>query len=421
MLTKVLVIARNAVYLAFQDRVALMFMFLAPLGLSLVMGFAFGGDDGDISLPKSDILVVNLDRGELGKQYEDILTNPVENDLDSFIGSGKSESDPDRAIEKVENGDVRAALIIPPDFSETVTSPGQQVELQLHYNPGSQVGATIVIAIVEGITNGFNNVFVAQNILVAGENSYFTGQLQLSPEQAGQALGEVTQRLVSDEARTVITLNQINVESNEGFDPLSYFAPSMAILFMTFTMAAGTRAVLEEQQNWTLQRILSTPTPRWVYLAGRLLGTYVTGILQMTILLFATPLVALMTGGNADVWGTNYAGIGLMTVAVVFAGTGLGLLIAAASNSVKQADITSTGVLFLLAMAGGSFIPVESVPVVKIISRFTLNFWGLSGYFELATENAALGGIAENVFYLALMGVVFFLFSLWRFNRRLNF
>ncbi len=428
MLTKIWTIAYNGLYRTYIDQMALMFMFAAPLAISVIMAMAFGGGGGDISLPDSTIIVVNLDEGttgpdgnmNFGQQYIEVLVdNPPEGISDLL--TGEVGADADDARQQVKDGDVTAALIIPAGFSASVFDSERKGEVEVYYNPGSEIGSTIVLAIVDGITNNLNNILVAQNVLVGAGDGYFM-ELAETPDAGFQAWGVVVNRLGEGDAVTSVQFTETDVGGeDEDINLLSYFAPGIAIMFMTYAMAAGTRAILEEQRDWIMQRVISTPTPRWVYLTGRLVGNYTTGLLQMVILLVATPVVAVMTGGSADVWGNNFIGIALITLAVVFAGTGLGLLLSAISNTVRQAETLSNAVLFLMAMIGGSFMQVEDVPVLDVLSKFTLNHWGLTGYFDLATGDAGLGDIMVNVGAMTAMGAGFFLIALWRFNRRLNF
>jgi ABC-2 type transport system permease protein len=243
----------------------------------------------------------------------------------------------------------------------------------------------------------------------------------VDPDQLNQLIDQEIQPLYAGAAQLPIQINAQSVEGEpQEFDALQYFAPSMAILFMTFAMAAGARTILEEQRTWTLQRILTTPTPRWVYMVGRLLGTFLTGVVQMLILLIATPIVAVALGRSGDLWGDNFIGLGLITVSVVAASTGLGLIFAAISKNARQADNIANAVVIIMAMLGGTFVPVEDVPVLDTLSNISLNKWGLQGFTSLAVDNATTGKIMLNVVALLAMAAAFFSIALWRFNRRLD-
>ncbi len=425
MLTRIVAIAWNGIYRTYTDRIAVVYMFLAPIAISTIIGLAFGTQDTDINLPDAEIKIVNLDKGytsrdgrhiNLGQQnYVDILVENPPEALEELI-SASLESDPRKAREMVDRGDIRATLIIPPDFSASVIDPLQQGIIELYYNPRAEVSVTVVTAIVEQLTNNVNMGQAAQTVYI-GQNGYFI-QRSTSPDRIAAAANDALSRLYSGEADPGIRLSRVNVEGEkQEFDSLRYFAPSMAIFFMTFAMAAGTREILEEQRNWTMQRILTTPTPRWVYMLGKLLGTYGSGLIQMLILLLVTPIVAFLLGREGSLWGDNYPGLALITLAVVAAGTGLGLFIAAFSKDVAQADNISSAVLILLGLLGGTFVPID-VEIVALISNLSLNKWGINGFNDLANNNASLSDILPNVLVLLGMAAVYFVVALWWFGRK---
>ncbi|MBZ0305538.1 MAG: ABC transporter permease [Anaerolineae bacterium] len=425
MLNRILAIAWNGIYRTYTDRVAVVYMFLAPIAISTIIGLAFGTQDNDINLPDAEIKIVNLDEGyttpdgrqvNLGQQnYVEVLVENPPESLEELI-SASLETDLQKAREMVDKGDIRAVLIIPPEFSARVNDPAQQGEVELYYNPRAEVSVTVVIAIVEQLTDSVNMGQVAQTVYV-GESGYFIQQAD-SPDQIGAAANDALSRLYSGEADPGIRLNRVNIKGEkQEFDMLAYFAPSMAIFFMTFAMAAGTQEILQEQRNWTMQRILTTPTPRWVYMFGKLLGTYGTGLIQMLILLFVTPFIAFLLGREGSLWGNNYLGLALVTLSVVAAGTGLGLLISSFSKNMVQAEGISSAVLILLGLLGGTFVPID-VEIMRLISNLSLNKWGIDGFNALANDNASLGEILPNVLVLLGMAAVYFVVALWQFGRR---
>jgi len=428
MLRKILVIAWNGIYRTYTDRTAVMLMFLVPIALSTIIGLAFGSGSSDIELESPRLLVINQDEGaalpdgtpvQQGQQYVDILVSHPPQELADLIAA-ESSTDIEAARQQVEDGDARAVLIIPPDFSSKVLTGEGQIEL--YYNPAAEIGATILISVVEQITASLNIGQAAQDVLV-GENGYFIeqGLANDKVEVIGEAASAALTPIFSGQQVSQVRLNSVNVKGDvQEFDSLRYFAPSMAILFMTFAMAGGTRSILEERRNGTLARLMTTPTPRWVYMLGRLLGTYGAGVLQMAILLLITPLIAVMLGREASVWGNNYIGIALITLAVVSAATGLGLLLSAFSKTPEQADNLSSAVLIVLAILGGTFVPVDGVPVLDMIKNASLNYWGVQGYNDLANNNAPLGDVLPNIGILFLMAAVFFMIALWNFNKRLD-
>ncbi len=433
MLNKLIAIAWKDIYTTFKDRNATLMMFAMPVALSMIIGFAFG-TGSDISIDKVPVAVVNQDSPvggplgdtSLGQTYQDAFVPPSGGGTGSAayqqiyaLTDGTLYTDLARARQKVEDGDLAAVISIPPDFTRDALVAGQPVTVSLYVDSGRSVGPSVVRSIVNGITYGINTVILGQRIGPAYLQQ--VGQ-QTGADQSAvqQAVADFDQQVMDAAHQAPIQLEQVDLAGKtRSFDALQYFAPSMAILFMTFAMAAGATGILTESGQWTLQRIVTTPTPRWLFMAGKLLGTYLTGIAQMVILIVLTTVVARLMGRETSVWGTNLAGLALLVLGVVFAATSLGLLIAAVAKTPDQASTYSTITLFVLGMLGGSFIPIENLPdALSWLPKITLNYWGIQGFFDLSYDNAPVRDILTNLLVLAAMGAVVFGVSLWRFNRR---
>ena len=442
LIQKLWAIARKDLFTTFQDRNAILIMFAMPLAISLIIGLALG-TGGDISIDAIPLAVANQDDGatiegqtvNLGAVYEQVLlaeddaADPRAQQVAALVDAVRP-TDLAAARDAVEAGDLAALITIPAGFSQAAFAADGAGTVQVYYDSGRSVSPSVVSAILRAVTNGINTSILAQR---AGPAALAAIGAAADADQSaiGQAQGDLSARITASQDPTAgagdslanpITLRQVNLQGEtRSFDALQYFAPSMAILFLTFAMATGGTSVLDEQRRWTLQRIITTPTPRWVFMGGKLLGIYFTGVAQMVVLIGATSVVARLLGREGAVWGTNYAGLALLVAVVVLAATSLGLLIAAVSETPAQASTYSTVALFLLGMLGGSFIPIEGLPgFLGWLPKITLNYWGIQGFFDMAFYEASVADLATNLLVLAGMAVVFFVISLWRFSRRLD-
>ncbi|MBN1967679.1 MAG: ABC transporter permease, partial [Anaerolineae bacterium] len=435
MWTKLIAIARKDIYVAFRDRNALMIMFAAPIAIAAIIGLAFGSG-GDVSIDAVPVAVANQDSGAtlpggqtlvLGQTVQEafVPTGNAEADADFQqiyeLTDGEAITDISSARQQVEDGDLAAVITIPEDFTQRALTGSEPGAIAVYYDSGRSVGPSVVISILRYITNGMNTVLLAQRVGPA-YLAQLGGTLGVDQSAIAQAVERFSADAMAAALEPPIQLEQVNLQGKtRTFDAMQYFAPSMAILFMTFTMAAGGTGILIEQRAWTLQRIMTTPTPRWVFMGGKLLGTYLTGVIQMVMLLGLMSLVAMMLGRKTSVWGTNYIGIALLLLMVSFAATSLGLAIAAFAKSEAQASTYNTVALFLLGMLGGSFVQIEGLPdAIGWLPKLTLNYWGIQGFFDLSTGEATVADIGPNLLALAAIGVVLFAVSLWRFNRRLD-
>jgi ABC-2 type transport system permease protein len=205
------------------------------------------------------------------------------------------------------------------------------------------------------------------------------------------------------------------------FDPLTYFGAANAIFFMAFTAQAGANGLLWERREWTLQRMLTTPTPRIVVLLGRLFGAFVNCIVQLAALFMALMLVGSLISGELKlIWGTNIVNILLVVVSAALAACGMGTLINGLARTPEQGNVIGSAITILMALVGGAFFPVQAlqrIPILGFLPYLTFNYWGVDAFTKLSIGQ---GDILPNVAILLGLGTVMFSIGLWLFNRRMD-
>jgi ABC-2 type transport system permease protein len=409
---KWLTIALKDLTIMFRDLAALVWMLAMPIALTLAMAFAFGrltGGGQAAGLSGIPVIVVDLDGGLMSQPFAQAFQAP---ELAGLIDATIS-ADEAAARQAVEEDKVAGAVIIPAGFTEKIIPPGlQQGDFSafLHHEPGvvevvSSPQRPISSSIVRSIVNAVLNRMTAASAAAQTSIMQLIAGGYLSPQDLQQIGSEIGMR--AGEQASQETLLNLSVRSagssgaSGGFDWMAYMAPSMAVLFLMFTVSLGARSVLAERQWGTLQRLLISPTSPAQVLGGKLSGIFLTGLAQMAILILFS---ALIFGVR---WGAPVALIGL-SVATVFAASGWGALIAAYSKSPGQA--MSIGSMLALVFAGlaGNFVPRQNYPEwLQQIGLITPNAWALEGFQALGQ-----GGEAQEVLLpimaLTLMGIILF-------------
>lgn len=439
MLRTIWEISRVDVYNMFTDRAAIMIYIAVPLAISIIIGAALGGGSSDISIQEASVGIVNQDDGNFGAIYTCLLVQDLDpairdtcttqfgiggegdtgdSNLSEFIG-GEIVSNIIRGREMVDEGELDILLFIPRDYSNAIFT-GAQAELEVYYNPGGGLPVDVARTIIQGLADQMNTGALAGRVIPDYVNETVG---DIPAEQQFNLIGRIQQETFTRSAQNVIALERENVEGEaEEFDALQYFAPSMAIFFLTFGMAGGAISILEDMRAWTMQRIITTPTTRGAYMAGKTGGTYVYGLFQMVILIVATLFVStFILGNDVAIWGSNVAAIVLLVLSVVLAATGIGMIIASLGRNTEQVQSMSTIVLITLATIGGTFLPVDNVAVINQLGKLTLNYWAIDGFTTLSAENGSLSDVMDNIVILLLMGVVTLGIALFIFNRRQDF
>ncbi len=389
-------IALKDVRVALRDRAGLLVMLAAPLALTFVFVFAFGGQGGG-GLAQIDLLVVNQDKGELGAALLDLLGAAELSDLLAPVAA----SDPAAARAQVDADKVAAAIIIPAGLSEAVLQgDGSTTTIEIYTNPARPISSGVVSGVVQRFTESVNAG--AAGAQVAVSQLVETGRLD--PSRIAAAAPELGFRAaVAAGERTLLVVDEITIggDDSDGFNFLGYYASSMAVLFLMFTMNSAARTILEEQREGTFDRLRSTPAAATSLIGGKMAGTYLIGLLQMVLLILATRLLL-----GVD-WGA-LAGLGLHVLLVVGAMAALGTLLAALARDEGQANALGTAVVLVLAITSGNFLPRPAYPDwLQQLSLIGPSAWGIEGFQKLAA-GAGIPALGPEITALAAMTVIFF-------------
>lgn len=450
MLSKLWAITWKELYTTFTDRNLILVMIATPLALATIIGAAFssfwtGGND----VPVRDIpvAVVNLDAGteangatfNNGAIFVQALVPPTL-DNDASAETAATEGNPlyaltnavqldDAAAAKaaVDRGEYAAAIIIPADFSAKLTYSQQHsiepVSVEVYASAASPTSAEIVRSITESIANqiatGSITIEATIESLIERAQTDPAFALQFGAAAASGGFGAEFADAFTPGANPVSIEQQTVTGERSTFNPLVMFGAAQAVFFMMFTAMGGANSMLEERRDGTLQRLLVTPTPRIVILLGKLLGTLVTCIVQVTLLILALTLVgSLLTGQLQFIWGSNLLLLAAAIVAVSVAACGLGTILAAAVQNPEQGGALGGIVSMAMGVLGGAFVSIEVFPeFVRSLSRFTINYWGTDAFVRLAQNQT---DITTNLLALFGIGIVLFGIGVAVFNRRLS-
>lgn len=374
--------------------------------------------------------------------------------LDALL-EAEAVADPDAARAGVASGEYVAAVIIPPDFSRrflptalhdqaataqadasatgTVTGTVTDTNtIEVFANPASTVSATIVRAVVEGIVAQFERVSVAVSALfwtLEDNMAALDMQADGSLTGAGAAtLPTVAQGvdasvlepvgcLLTQQAGAVQIVQQPIDQAQEQslFSILMVvIGGAQAVFFALFTGVFGINAIYEDRIQGTLQRLLVTPTPSGVILAGRLVGNLVIVMTQLLVLLLAFAAIASLVEGEwRFIWGNHLPALLLVVFGLSLFATGLGVLIVGLAKSSEQVQLIGPAITIVLGMAGGSF----GFTLPRQIAQVSPIWWGLDAMRKLAGNESDIG---LHLVMLFAAGIVFAGVGTFFFRRRMG-
>jgi len=420
---KILDIALKDLLRSFRSAFALVMMFIVPLLITGLIYFAFGsmmGGDGGFGLPLTQVQIVNLDQPDPGSGFSvgQMLVEFLQDEELADLLQVTEAADEASARAAVDNQEAAVAVIIPSNFTAAATAPEGGATITLYPDPTLTLGPAIVQMMLEQIMDGFSGIKIAVSVV--------TDQLDrrgivLEEEMASQVSMQYATWLQSwGQSRSEGAYLALNMQPPPGeAEPVSPAAAMMGsimagmLIFFTFFTGANTaQSIIREDEEGTLARLFTTPTPRPVILGGKFASVFFTVIVQAIVLL----LVSGMLFGIR--WGEPLTVV-LVTLGLVVAAAGFGLLLMSFVKSTRQAGSVIGGVLTLAGMAGGLFTTnIPNMPAAfDIVTLFTPHGWALRGW-KLALAGGGAGDVLLPVIVMFGMGTVFFAVGAFLFRKR---
>lgn len=445
-MTKILAIVWKDLYTTYTDRNLLLIMIATPLALASIITLAFSNffTQGGSDVPIQDIpvAVVNLDQGveifgmsvNNGETFVNILVPPedateetLEENVLFALTNAVELPTADEARAGVDDGTYSAAIIIPADYSEKITYSQEHptiepVTVEVYASPAAPVSANIVRSIVESVVNqtATGNIAIAAtiNALVERAQSDPSFGIQFG---AAAASGEFQPDFAAgfDPATNPIRIEQQTVRGEAtSFNPLILFGSGQTVFFMLFTAMGSANALLEEKRDWTLQRLIASPTPRYMILLGKFIGTFTNCVVQVVVLMLALTVIGSLVSGQMQfIWGSNILALVLVVLSVSLAAAGLGTLVSSLVKTPDQGNVIGSIISMMMGLFGGVFFSVQQIPVLAPLSRLTIVYWATDAFSKLSLEQ---GDIGLNLAVLLVIGAVFFVSGWAIFNRRMN-
>lgn len=386
-MNKIFAIAWKNILIRFSSRIFLIFWLILPLVFTFLLASAQqsaeGGDNRQL------LLVVDEDKSELSQQLlaELELSEAIRPELKTAA----------EAEEGLRDQESLAILTIPAGF-EQATQAGQLTELQLKKAPNTTDADLIeqaVSASISRLARVLNSAYIA--VLAAEEVRPFTTEadrqayFEQSQNQAAQLVENAPNRLNITQPAAVA----------EEYNGAAQQSAGQLVTWVYINLLGASVLFVAERTEGTLRRLLTTATPRWVFVLGMMLGDWILGVVQMSILV----LFGVFVMGIS--WGSSPAGVALMLGAFSLASVAIGTLIGVFAKTPPQANNLSIMAGMMSALLGGCWWPIELFPEgLRTAVHLLPTTWAMEGFLDLMVRQAGVVDILPAVAALLLMGVL---------------
>ncbi|MGD8731987.1 MAG: ABC transporter permease [Anaerolineales bacterium] len=405
---------------AFNNFFGVAMMLGAPFLITGLIYFAFGGvggDDDSYNLQPIRVQIVNSDQGISGFNAGEQLSEFLLSDSVSSIVHPTEVEQAAAARRAVDEQRADVAVLIPPDFTANAVSNEAEASVTLYQDPTLTLAPQIIRDLISQFTDGFAGAKIASDVVQA---QFESRGLTLTRQENEAIANRYAQRLqAGDHQHGAETTSGIALVQ-PGSDPEVeqngvYIGPVMAgmmIFFVFFMGANGAQSIISEDEEGTLQRLFTTPTPRGTILGGKLLAVVLTLIFQTAVLLIASGLLFQIS------WGETLPVI-LASFSMILAAAGFGVLIMSLVKSTRQTGPVLGGVLTVTGMLGGLFITgIPDVPAFFDQAKLAMpQGWALE-VWQRVLSGAPLEMIWVPFAVLTAIGIIFFSMGVLFFRRR---
>jgi len=432
---KALDIALKDLKRSFRSTFAVIFMFGVPLLVTGMFYFMFGNmaQNGGFDLPRTKVIIANMDAGGPkfqinprnipgGRKAEtmgDLIVSILESDDMADLIEVTFAADDQAARTAVDNQQAQVAIIIPADFSGQFADMREgKAVIEFYQDPTLTIGPAIMRSILNRFLDSMGGVSIALNVFMdeADPTQYgLTGQvvqgylntsLALSDDMEGELL----------EVRAPAGAQKSEAEESQNL-LITIIGPIMAgmmIFYAFFTGTSTAQSILKEEEERTLPRLFTTPTPQATILTGKLISVFMTVCVQVVVLLVAARLIFGIR------WG-DFASVAMTALGIIFSAASFGIFVNSLLKNTKQGGVIFGGVLTVTGMLGMVSIFAMNAPgaanLADTVSLVVPQGWAIRGLMQ-SMNGEPLGMVLLTVLVMLAWSEVFFVIGVLRFNRR---
>ncbi len=374
-------------------------LLLFPIIMITLFGYGFGGTVTNIP-----VVIVSQSNGPVTDATLDALKDNSLYDVVSIV------NDPNQGREMVLDGQVKAAIVLPPNYDELNSKTSKNVILDL--DSSDEIVSSALIPSTQALFSGISSqlgVLQLQSLNGSRSSSQSsTINLQLANQTTtNPSPGGINYQSI---------VNSIHFQVNKLYGNISYIdflVPGILALVIVFSCMLGMgESIAGERERGELARLFMTPTSISTIVGGKILSKLVQETGRAIILIaVAIALFGILIAGSLIL-----TLLLLMLVALCFVGMGM-MLSARVSTQADYNQITQPITLPMMFLSG-VFFPVETMPWIfqKLAYIIPLTYAN-DALRAVMLKGAGIGTIWPDVLVLLGFTILFFALGVRGFNR----
>lgn len=307
--------------------------------------------------------------------------------------------DESEARQKLADGSISSIIIIPPDFTESI-SIGKNKPVLVIGSKAMPLQSYIVKSLMQSAAN---QISAAQSAITT--IYHYNEEAGVKGDELQKQFNDSTMQFFLEALSRKEVFSQLEETPQFNLTPVEYFTAALLVVFMMFAGMPGMKMLVTERNMGITRRLAASPVRMWQIVLSKLVTSLLLVILQFGVIIALTSVIF------NNYWGAPVKNILLLFGGLVLAISAWSVFVSSVATSPASADVIGNLGILLSAVIGGSIYPLSTMPeFVRDISRFTINRWAMDGFMVLFSGNDALS-VANYSLVLAGMGLALFLLS----------
>jgi ABC-2 type transport system permease protein len=369
---QILILIKNQLKLLFSSRVSIFAIIAAPLLLTYLFSFSSNGGKTNLYINDSDNSAYSNELITMLKSHTDI----------NVISLTKKKLE-----KKLDDNSISIGFIINKNFEEDLIADGN-LNMKILQNYETSDGALLKQTVL-GDVNTLKKITIDSKVISKG--------LNLSNDHISK---ELLQKINS---ASNISINDRTVSNDEKMQSSATTKLiGFLIMFIWFIVVQGFRTLIQEKENGTFNRIVSTPTNYNKYLISKIASTYIFGLIIITVILTAGKYIF-----NINL-ASNMVDESIIFAVYLFAITGIVMIFVPFIKKQQSFTIFGGIIMTLTGILGGSFFSIDEISstTMQLISKFTPESWAIKAISDITLNNADINSEMISLVMLSAIGVL---------------
>lgn len=355
-----------------RHKVQFVSLILFPILMIALCGWGMGG-----TVENTPVVIVKQTSGEFTDQAINAIKSDKTFDVKNIL------SDPNEAKDMVDNGEVKSAIILSPDFEED----GSRSAI-LYIDSSDQMTTQMVVPTTQKIFSALSEQIEMSQIASAKNN---------------------TDAAVSAVQSIKLQVNKIYGE----IEYIDFLLPGVLAMtmFMSSMLGLG-NSIAGERERGELARLFMTPTSVSSVLSGKIISQVVKEMIRAIILILAAMfLFSVVINGSMAL-------LILVMLISVLCFVGFGMMISATSKTQEDYIQIVMPIAIPMMFICGVFFPKETMPwLLQKISYLLPLTYAEDAFRAVMLKGAGIEVIALDLLILLAFTALFFIVGVVRFNR----